>query len=300
VGSRPAERPARRGPAGPDPGGQGRARGGVKGTAKELVPDHEDEAEVDGAASIDRHIRMVKAVIRRAHEDPSQGPEGEAEIGVSDHHEAGVGDERSGRYRAARPENEHRDGGREVGHMDEGMHSKRGEDAHVFLGVVDGVQSPQRQVPVIGDVRGPVDAVDPDEDRADHRGLRHEGQAVEDQEARMPRHFEAEAGLDDRQDRQDDDGEEGEVGGVDEMGPSKERPADGRPHELGAEEHGDDDEDGGPYRVGPGRGQHARQVAGVTELLQSDEAEADRDAGDGKHPDPRLRPPDLPDRGRHA
>ena len=215
----------------------------------------------------------MEAVVGRAHHDAPQRPERPAEVGVGQGHQARIHDERGARDGPTRTEDEDRQQCREIGRVHEGVGAKGGEHTHVLLGVVEGMEPPQRQGAMVGHVRSPVHGIDPDEDGGDHYQLRHHRQVAEEQEAGVRLDLHAQPGLHQGEQRQDHHGEDAEIGGVDQVGPSHERPWHGGPQALGNEHDRHEDDKDRTGRMVPRRRQRAREVPGGHEGLQADVAE---------------------------
>ena len=275
-------------PAG-DAGGDRRSPHRECGSTAQLIPAHQDEPEVHCTAPVDRDAGVVEAVVGRADEDPSERPEGPTEVGVRKGHQAAVGDQGGAGESPARPEQQRRQQRRKIRGVHEGMGAERGEDAHVLLGVVQGMESPQCCGPMVGDVSEPVHGIGPNQDDADEDDPRCEWQPFQEQEAGVPVHFDGEASLDEGQNRYHDDGEEGEVTGVDEVSARQQGPLDCGPSTLGEQDGGDHDDERGADHVTPRR-QGVGKVARLIQHPQPDPPEPRRDSGQGEDSEPRARP----------
>ena len=72
----------------------------------ELVPADQHEAVVNSPSIIEKLRHVMEPVVGRADEDPTEGPERPAKVGVRKRDQAGVGDERGAGDGPVRPEHE--------------------------------------------------------------------------------------------------------------------------------------------------------------------------------------------------
>ena len=199
----------------------------------------EREAEVDVLGAIEL---VVNAVEVGADEDPLQRAEPEVGVRVLERHEARVADEQRRRQGAVGHEHDPRDQRHEIRHVDQGMGPEHGEHAHVLLGVVQLVETPEHPDPVVGEVREPVATVHRDEDQRDDDPSRQEAESRHDDPPDVPSRDRGERQREGHHQGHDQRRVEHRVDGVLSMAAGDQRPDLGWSHPLDDEDDRQDAE----------------------------------------------------------
>ena len=100
------------------------------GSVEELIPDRQREAEVDVLWSVQLVVDPVKV---GADEDPSEWPEAQVGVRVSESDDPAVDGEHGYGQRTVGQEHDSRDQRNEVGNMNQGMGTKDRQHTHVLL-----------------------------------------------------------------------------------------------------------------------------------------------------------------------
>ncbi len=121
----------------------GGAADGEDGPVGQDIPQSQDGSEIEIVAS---DGGVVDPVVRRAHEEPAEGPEGPAEIGVGEGGHDEVDHDGRGWDRGVGEEGDRGDNGQKEAGVDQGVGPEGGEDAHLLLGMVESVKPPAAAV----------------------------------------------------------------------------------------------------------------------------------------------------------
>ena len=228
---------------------------------------------------------VVLPVVGGAHQDATERPVGPADVGVRQGAEADVDRDEDGRQRVRAGEEEHRHGGEhEAGGVHERVGAERGEDAQLFLGVVQRVHAPQHADAVVTPVGEPVAQVHGQQRDDDHGptrplcrpgGLEPGGVAAQDDGA---------AHAEQRHERRDGQDVQEEVRRVLHVAAGEERTAFGRPQALARHRGEHEDDEARSDELGPpgvqGGAEAVRPEKGV-DRLEEDEA---RGGGEPERP----------------